>query len=127
LIFIFNEVPTWSDEEIMTVGFFVNNTFAGVYIKDLFAHFFFFLSKSCFIIPGLFGFALNFASLWCVSATSGTTYAGDIIVFIKGQTSILDFYNMTYLFMLLFVVVGTLSKIPIIILGSVLFEASITK
>jgi len=41
LIFIFNEVPTWSDEEIMTVGFFVNNTFAGVAIKDLFSHFFF--------------------------------------------------------------------------------------
>ena len=29
MIFIFNEIPTWSDKEIMTTSFFVNNTFAG--------------------------------------------------------------------------------------------------
>ena len=75
LIFVFNEVPALFDGEVVNRFFFLSNTLAG-----------------------LFGVSLNFASLWCVSSTSGTTYA----------------------------VVGTLSKIPIIILGSLMFQTSIT-
>jgi len=47
---------------------------------------------------GLVGFSLNFAQLWCVGATSATTYA----------------------------MVGTLNKIPIALLGSLLFSARMT-
>ena len=49
-------------------------------------------------IAGLLGFFLNFASLWCVSATSATTYA----------------------------IVGSVNKIPITILGFLLFHAKMT-
>ena len=49
-------------------------------------------------LAGLFGVSLNFASLWCVACNSGTTYS----------------------------VVGTVSKIPIIILGAFMFKTNIT-
>lgn len=49
-------------------------------------------------IAGFLGFYLNFASLWCVAVTSATTYA----------------------------VVGALNKVPITILGFVLFNAKMT-
>lgn len=37
-------------------------------------------------VAGFLGFALNFASLWCVSATSATTYAviGKYSIFCSG-------------------------------------------
>ena len=50
-------------------------------------------------VAGFLGFYLNFASLWCVSVTSATTYA----------------------------VVGALNKVPITILGFVLFNAKMTQ
>lgn len=49
-------------------------------------------------VAGFLGFYLNFASLWCVSVTSATTYA----------------------------VVGALNKVPITILGFLLFHAKMT-
>ena len=49
-------------------------------------------------LAGLFGVSLNFASLWCVACNSGTTYS----------------------------VVGTVSKIPIILLGAFMFRTNIT-
>lgn len=56
-----------------------------------------------FLLPNLFaglvGFCLNFAALWCVSSTSTITYA----------------------------IVGTLNKIPIILLGLYLFDVQITE
>lgn len=63
------------DAEIMTQPFILSNTLAG-----------------------LIGFYLNFASLWCVSSTSATTYA----------------------------IVGSLNKVPITIMGFVLFNAKTT-
>jgi GDP-mannose transporter len=50
-------------------------------------------------VAGFLGFYLNFASLWCVSVTSATTYA----------------------------VVGALNKVPITILGFILFNAKMTQ
>jgi GDP-mannose transporter len=50
------------------------------------------------LIAGVCGFGLNFASLWCVSSTSATTYA----------------------------IVGSLNKIPVTLLGFVLFHAKMT-
>jgi GDP-mannose transporter len=50
------------------------------------------------VLTGVIGFGLNFASLWCVSSTSATTYA----------------------------IVGTLNKIPITILGFLLFDTKLT-
>jgi len=50
-------------------------------------------------IAGTIGFVLNFASLWCVSATSATTYS----------------------------IVGALNKVPITIIGFFLFETHITR
>jgi GDP-mannose transporter len=52
----------------------------------------------CNTLAGVVGFYLNFASLWCVSATSATTYA----------------------------IVGSLNKVPITVLGFVLFNAKMT-
>lgn len=49
-------------------------------------------------IAGVLGFYLNFASLWCVSATSATTYA----------------------------IVGSVNKVPITFLGFWLFDAKMT-
>lgn len=49
-------------------------------------------------VAGVCGFGLNFASLWCVSSTSATTYA----------------------------IVGSLNKIPVTLLGFVLFNAKMT-
>jgi GDP-mannose transporter len=49
-------------------------------------------------IAGIFGVCLNFSSLWCVGTTSATTYA----------------------------IVGSLCKIPITILGFVLFDTPVT-
>ena len=49
-------------------------------------------------IAGICGFGLNFASLWCVSSTSATTYA----------------------------IVGSLNKIPVTILGFLIFGAHMT-
>jgi len=51
------------------------------------------------LAAGLLGFYLNFSSLWCVSATSATTYA----------------------------VVGSLNKIPTTVLGFILFDVHLTK
>jgi GDP-mannose transporter len=50
------------------------------------------------ILAGILGFYLNFASLWCVSSTSATTYA----------------------------IVGSVNKVPITILGFFLFKAKMT-
>lgn len=47
---------------------------------------------------GVLGFYLNFASLWCVGATSATTYA----------------------------IVGSLNKIPLTVFGAVIFGSVIT-
>jgi GDP-mannose transporter len=52
----------------------------------------------CNSLAGAVGFYLNFASLWCVSSTSATTYA----------------------------IVGSLNKVPITIMGFVLFHAKMT-
>lgn len=49
-------------------------------------------------IAGICGFGLNFASLWCVSSTSATTYA----------------------------IVGSLNKIPVTVLGFLIFGAHMT-
>lgn len=53
----------------------------------------------CNTMAGIAGFYLNFASLWCVSATSATTYA----------------------------IVGSLNKVPITVLGFFLFHAKMTR
>jgi GDP-mannose transporter len=50
------------------------------------------------IFTGLVGFLLNFAQLWCVGATSATTYA----------------------------IIGTLNKIPIALFGQFLFKTKMT-
>lgn len=50
------------------------------------------------IVAGVLGFYLNFASLWCVSATSATTFA----------------------------IVGSVNKVPITLLGFILFNAKMT-
>uniref|UniRef100_A0A7S2SW66 Sugar phosphate transporter domain-containing protein n=1 Tax=Rhizochromulina marina TaxID=1034831 RepID=A0A7S2SW66_9STRA len=50
------------------------------------------------IVAGSMGFFLNLASLWCVSATSATTYA----------------------------LVGSVNKIPVALLGAFLFDAAIS-
>lgn len=49
-------------------------------------------------VAGFLGFYLNFASLWCVSATSATTYS----------------------------ILGAINKVPITILGFLLFDAKLT-
>ena len=49
-------------------------------------------------VAGVCGFGLNFASLWCVSSTSATTYA----------------------------IVGSLNKVPVTLLGFWLFHAQMT-
>jgi len=49
-------------------------------------------------LAGIIGFYLNFASLWCVASTSATTYA----------------------------IVGSLNKVPITVLGFVMFHAKMT-
>lgn len=50
------------------------------------------------VFTGLVGFLLNFAQLWCVGATSATTYA----------------------------IIGTLNKIPIALFGQYLFKTEMT-
>ena len=50
------------------------------------------------VTAAFFGFYLNFASLWCISSTSATTYA----------------------------IVGSLNKVPITALGFVFFDAKMT-
>ena len=75
LIAYSDELPKLMDPNIMTTSFILNN-----------------------VLAGLLGFYLNFASLWCVSSTSATTYA----------------------------VVGSLNKVPITILGFVLFDTVMT-
>ena len=55
----------------------------------------FVLSK---FVAGFLGFYLNFASLWCVAATSATTFA----------------------------IVGSVNKVPITILGFIIFNAKMT-
>ena len=76
LILLYNEVPMLSHPAIMNTQFIVMNVSAGV-----------------------LGFFLNFASLWCVSETSASTYA----------------------------IVGSMCKIPVTVLGVVLFNAPITE
>lgn len=49
-------------------------------------------------VAGVCGFVLNFASLWCVSSTSATTYA----------------------------IVDSLNKVPVTLLGFILFNAKMT-
>ena len=51
------------------------------------------------VLAGFLGFYLNFASLWCVGSTSASTYA----------------------------IVGTVNKVPITILGFIMFDAKITQ
>jgi GDP-mannose transporter len=75
-ILLFNELPMWTHPDIMNAQFIVMN-----------------------VIAGVLGFFLNFASLWCVSETSASTYA----------------------------IVGSLCKIPVTVLGVVLFNAPITE
>lgn len=70
-----NEFPALMNPEILTGRFIVSTLIASV----------------C-------GFGLNFASLWCVSSTSATTYA----------------------------IVGSLNKVPVTLLGFVLFNAKMT-
>jgi GDP-mannose transporter len=50
-------------------------------------------------LAGFFGFYLNFASLWCISTTSATTYA----------------------------IVGSLNKVPITAIGFYFFNAKMTE
>jgi GDP-mannose transporter len=50
-------------------------------------------------LAGFFGFYLNFASLWCISSTSATTYA----------------------------IIGSLNKIPITGFGFIFFDAKMTQ
>jgi GDP-mannose transporter len=76
LIVIMGEIPQLFNERIMTPSFIFNN-----------------------ILAGFLGFYLNFASLWCVGATSATTYA----------------------------IVGSLNKVPITILGFVMFNTVMTQ
>jgi GDP-mannose transporter len=75
LILLTNEVPQLFNPRIMTLSFILNN-----------------------IMAGFLGFYLNFASLWCVSTTSATTYA----------------------------IVGSVNKVPITILGFILFNTAMT-
>jgi GDP-mannose transporter len=75
LCFISGEIPRLSDARIMTPYFILMN-----------------------VAAGMLGFFLNFASLWCVSSTSATTYA----------------------------IIGSFNKVPITILGYFLFHAKIT-
>jgi GDP-mannose transporter len=75
ILFIRNEQSTFSNPEFYKINFILINFIAGV-----------------------LGFYLNFASLWCVSATSATTYA----------------------------IVGSVNKVPITILGFVIFNANMT-
>ena len=75
LVLMSNEGAAFADKDIMTIRFLAINTLAG-----------------------FLGFYLNFASLWCVSATSATTYS----------------------------IVGSLNKIPILILCFILFNAKMT-
>ena len=76
MIFLCGEIPSLMDPNIMSIKFISMNTLAG-----------------------MLGAGLNFASLWCVSATSATTYA----------------------------IVGTLNKIPVTILGFTLFDTAVTQ
>jgi len=75
LILYLDEIPKLFNPRIMTTTFMFNN-----------------------VLAGLLGFYLNFASLWCVSSTSATTYA----------------------------VVGSLNKVPITLLGFLLFDTAMT-
>jgi GDP-mannose transporter len=70
-----SEFSAFFDPDIMTLPFLASN-----------------------IVAGVLGFYLNFASLWCVSATNATTYA----------------------------IVGSLNKVPITVLGFLLFNAKMT-
>lgn len=77
ICFLKGELPgAFYDTSLMTQSFLTVNTVAAV-----------------------LGFYLNFASLWCVSATSATTYA----------------------------IVGSLNKIPITVLGFLMFDAKMTE
>ena len=69
------ETRAWMDMRLVTVPFALLNTLAG-----------------------LFGCFLNFASLWCLSTNSATTYA----------------------------IVGSVNKVPITILGIIFFSAKLT-
>ena len=70
-----DEFSVLADPDIMTLPFVASN-----------------------VIAGVLGFYLNFASLWCVSATNATTYA----------------------------IVGSLNKVPITVLGFLMFNAKMT-
>ena len=85
-------------------------------------------------VAGLLGFFLNFASLWCVSSTSATTYA--VIGKTRPQLCICIFmYSLTDHFKrsltksnhILTVNTGSLNKIPITFLGFVVFHAKMTE
>lgn len=54
---------------------------------------------NCNLVAGVVGVSLNFCSLWCIGATTATTYA----------------------------IVGSLCKIPVTVLGFVLFRVPVTK
>jgi len=76
LVVLNGEIPQLMNERIMTTSFIASNALAG-----------------------FLGFYLNFASLWCVGATSATTYA----------------------------IVGSVNKVPITILGFLLFDTTMTQ
>lgn len=76
MVFFFDELPMLSNPAIMNPQFLIMNLLAGV-----------------------LGFFLNFASLWCVSETSASTYA----------------------------IAGSLCKIPVAILGVILFNTPLTE
>ena len=69
------ETQMWMNAKLLTIPFVLLNTLAG-----------------------LFGCFLNFASLWCLSTNSATTYA----------------------------IVGSVNKVPITVLGILFFGAKLT-
>jgi GDP-mannose transporter len=69
------EYTMWFNQEMLSVKFILLN-----------------------ILAGLFGCGLNFASLWCVTATSATTYA----------------------------IIGSVNKVPITMLGFIFYRVRLT-
>lgn len=81
-------------------------------------------------VAGFLGFFLNFASLWCVSSTSATTYAviGKVpvrsILFLHRDWHLLNLSSLSHF---IYVHTGSLNKIPITFLGFVVFHAKMTE
>jgi GDP-mannose transporter len=81
-------------------------------------------------VAGFLGFFLNFASLWCVSSTSATTYAvigKQLLKYFSASRFTVFKPSLITLLHIYCISTGSLNKIPITFLGFVVFHAKMTE